>query len=511
MKKEQNNNVKLLLANKPKIIFKLLISILVLILAILVVIILTYHKSGTGFIIVNSGNYTGTGYAYPDVFNITPDDFALDSSQILNISVNVSKPNGYVYRVGYFYNARINNWVPFTFPQATVGSSNWIPGDASTLLSLNMSNLGLLGGNLSYIVTYACNRTSSSSNWVCGCESSLPGAQCNEWMIQGYRVSGLLNNSASNTTLKSCVVNNDCLAGQNCSAEGVCVGNVVIQINIIPITDCTTINSPGYYSLNQSLTTTGTCITINANNVVLDLNGFNIIGSNIVESYGIYANSVSGLTIENGTIKNFNKNSEKASGVFLSNTINSTILNLLTSNNWHGIYLALSSNNNFYNLTSYSNKMHGIYLDSGSNNNNFYNTTSFSNDDSGIVLYANSNNNFYNTTAYSNKGHGIYLYISSNNKFYSTTSYSNKDYGLSLALGSNNNRFFNIITNSNTWFGIGLLSSSSNNTFSGTSQAQNNTNKDVYLNSDTSNNSGSLNCITITGGNIHGNNIVCHS
>jgi len=43
-------------------------------------------------------------------------------------------------------------------------------------------------------------------------------------MIQGYRVSGLVNNSA-NVTAKACIVNNDCLVGQNCSVEGVCVGN----------------------------------------------------------------------------------------------------------------------------------------------------------------------------------------------------------------------------------------------------------------------------------------------
>ena len=120
MKKEQKNkNIERILYKKPKPIFRLIVSILIIILVILVLIVLTYHKPGTGFAIALD-HYNNLGYA----FTIPPDNFNLNSSQTLSISVNVSKPNGYVYRTGYFFNANLSQWSPFTFPKATVSGSN---------------------------------------------------------------------------------------------------------------------------------------------------------------------------------------------------------------------------------------------------------------------------------------------------------------------------------------------------------------------------------------------------
>lgn len=65
-----------------------------------------------------------------------------------------------------------------------------------------------------------------------------------------------------------------------------------------------TITSPGKYCLASSLNiTAGTAITINANDVVLDLNDFTITGGDLVTDIVNVAAGHNGITIRNGTVK----------------------------------------------------------------------------------------------------------------------------------------------------------------------------------------------------------------
>jgi len=81
----------------------------------------------------------------------------------------------YVYKIGY---ASINNaeWVPFKFDQETVGGSNWIRGDASTLQRLSPTEVGLAEDSNGFIA-YACSKKGGS--WDC---------HGNKWMLWQFGV-----------------------------------------------------------------------------------------------------------------------------------------------------------------------------------------------------------------------------------------------------------------------------------------------------------------------------------
>ena len=66
------------------------------------------------------------------------------------------------------------------------------------------------------------------------------------------------------------------------------------------VSACGTLNTAGTtYTMNQSINNTGvTCITIGAQNITFDCQGFSITGNNTTGIYGIYS-SYSNTTIKN--------------------------------------------------------------------------------------------------------------------------------------------------------------------------------------------------------------------
>jgi hypothetical protein len=76
----------------------------------------------------------------------------------------------------------------------------------------------------------------------------------------------------------------------------------------IPITGPTTITRPGVYQLQNDIAVqSGVALTIAASDVVIDLNGYSLIGpgSANTTSIGIWASNRDRITIRNGTIDNF--------------------------------------------------------------------------------------------------------------------------------------------------------------------------------------------------------------
>ena len=79
--------------------------------------------------------------------------------------------------------------------------------------------------------------------------------------------------------------------------------------NVRPITGPMTITQPGIYVLQQDIiyNGSGAAITINASNVTLDLNGYQIIGPGTPRNtaIGVYARNRDQITIRNGTVRGF--------------------------------------------------------------------------------------------------------------------------------------------------------------------------------------------------------------
>ncbi len=138
------------------------------------------------------------------------------------------------------------------------------------------------------------------------------------------------------------------------------------------IIECTTITTPGYYYMDTNIidADSSPCINIEANDVVLDCNGYKIDGNGEAQE-GIYIRRIS------------------------SNNTNITIRNC-TISDWssRGIYMWRANYNILENLNIVSNPNRGVYL-RDSHNNNITNSR-FVNNSRGIRVYSSSNNTIYN-------------------------------------------------------------------------------------------------------------------
>ena len=249
------------------------------------------------------------------------------------------------------------------------------------------------------------------------------------------------------------------------------------------ISSCATISTSGEYRLTADIINSAdaTCINIQANNVVLDCQGYMVDGIKASLSRGIMVKRVSqentNVTIKNCVVQDWvsgiylvrannnnilsNNASNNNRGIELSTSDNNFVLNnTVNLNNHYGINLASSDNNNFSANNISLNKVHGIDSFS-SNNNTFSANTINSNSNYGLSLSFSNNNSILNNNISDNK-HGLFLSSSNNNTFSTNTVSLNSLFGFSLA-SSNNNPILNntIAYNSNT--GISLGSSSNNN------------------------------------------------
>ena len=82
-------------------------------------------------------------------------------------------------------------------------------------------------------------------------------------------------------------------------------GPLLLEASAKEIKKCTTITTPGFYVLKESLTASGDCIKITADYVTFDLDGQTLTGNGT--GAGITDDGVTrqGIVIRNGTITNF--------------------------------------------------------------------------------------------------------------------------------------------------------------------------------------------------------------
>jgi hypothetical protein len=156
---------------------------------------------------------------------------------------------------------------------------------------------------------------------------------------------------------------------QDLAVEGPIETRPSMNISACPIT---LDKRDGVYKLNQSINSSGTCITIGAENVTVDGNGNRIVYGNqslATPFYGIYSNK-NYTTIKNCTVQTGNATiaaSYSRYGIFFTNNYNGKIENVNVNINFNGIYLLSSSNNSLNNITADSNTI-GLTIFPGSNN-----------------------------------------------------------------------------------------------------------------------------------------------
>src|SRR3954451_458378 len=116
---------------------------------------------------------------------------------------------------------------------------------------------------------------------------------------------------------------------------------------------------PGTYVLARDLTCPGTAITVAANNVNLVLAGHTLTAIATFGRDGLFAQSVTGLTITGGTIVGFNN-----FGLDLSNTPDARVTGVTVTGSLAGILVVDTTGARLTGNTVTNNRLNGIGLGS---------------------------------------------------------------------------------------------------------------------------------------------------
>jgi parallel beta-helix repeat protein len=248
------------------------------------------------------------------------------------------------------------------------------------------------------------------------------------------------------------------------------------DINVIPLTECQIISSPGNYSLSEDVSSIGTCFIISVENVTLNCNNYkiNYSTSGAGSNYGLYSKK-SGTIVKNCNIFDGYDNSLNTNrhAIYFSNVENGALKNNnleVYSPSSYGIYIRGSSNNNLISNNAFSNKSTGISLYSNSNNNILISNNGSSNLGTGIQIYSSNYTTLVGNSGNSVKSYGIQLLyvahtnLTSNNGTSTSENYNSGNNGLYLSNAAYN-LFVSNIGTSNGGMGIGISQNSHSNLF----------------------------------------------
>lgn len=234
--------------------------------------------------------------------------------------------------------------------------------------------------------------------------------------------------------------------------------------------------------LNSNLNCPSTAITMGADGITLDCNGFtlqSVTGSGV----GVSIPGRQNTTVKNCSIHGFTYGIH----LYSSASGNFVLSNNVSSNSFYGIVVDLSANtntlidntansnsggitvfsygNSLIGNTANSNAFFGIQVYQSTGNSLTSNITNSNGTGNGIEFIQSSGNTLTSNKADSNTN-GIYLISSSNNNFLNNSVNSNGNYGIYLSLSSDGNTLASSTANANK-YGIALDSSNSNSIFSG--------------------------------------------
>ncbi len=201
-------------------------------------------------------------------------------------------------------------------------------------------------------------------------------------------------NISGENTYKNYLVN---LSGEQDVFDLKFLGNIEVDYIVDPqannsatIFQCGTIDNAGVYTLNQSISGSGTCLVINANDVTIDFAGFSITGDGTGYGVDSQGTAYTNLTLKNGNIISFSM------GIHFDGPASSLISNITLGYNSNSGVFAVTGTHNIENSTiNYSST--GINFNSVTNSiirNNVLNSNSVA-----VSLGAlSATNYFYNTS-----------------------------------------------------------------------------------------------------------------
>jgi parallel beta-helix repeat protein len=294
-------------------------------------------------------------------------------------------------------------------------------------------------------------------------------------------------------------------------------GSIFAPMGSNSIDQCNaTINDAGTYILDNSinattgLTSFGSCIDINSSDVILDCNGYEIIGDGTDTTYGVRSSQHSNIAIKNCTIYNF-------TNAIDFNGVNSSLIenNTLYLNNIDGISMNTGQNNTINDNRVYDNKKIGIYYNSsynanitnnvvynnswscspapsvsccgigGSSNATIINNEIYGNNNGdGITIYGDYNV-IRNNTMYNNSD-AIYVFWLSDYNLIDLNNIYNNSGGIYFSSSTRfNNITSNTVSNNGAWgifsSGSATLSQRNTNFLIWNNTVSNHTNQDIYV------------------------------
>lgn len=175
-----------------------------------------------------------------------------------------------------------------------------------------------------------------------------------------------------------------------------------IPIDQISVSTCRNLNQAGaYYILTANISSSGTCLTIRAQNITLEGQGYNINYTMTGSGYGIVnTGGYSNITIRNLSLNQNNVVATYSHGIYFKNVANSRVENLFINtkgNSSRGIYLDSSNSNYFsgFNIATSNTGAYDIYSKSSNSN-----------------VFAN-----FNISTTGSNSHGLYIITSNNNRY----------------------------------------------------------------------------------------------
>lgn len=170
-----------------------------------------------------------------------------------------------------------------------------------------------------------------------------------------------------------------------------------------------TISAPGFYYLGGDLSTTGNGITVNANNVTIDLMGFSLVGNGTDGMRGIEISGRSNVEIRNGTVRNFD------GGIYsIMNGNNCRIINIRANSNV-GTGIKLVGSNHLVQNCNCSNNPGGSGIWQSGYGTMI--TGNVCNGNSGHGIECTSGGNLIGNVVYGNSGKGFNLSLATSDYY----------------------------------------------------------------------------------------------